>query len=223
MCIFPLPCTLSYGHWLLTVPLFITRAFQDLYETLNAYTGYYMHIHQTRQPKASAVDSDAGRAAMGGVVGRTPPHTQRCSAGSLWTSERPVPPAQTRKTLPGLQGSPDPHSKPGFIFGSQLGHMHWDLNWLDVISGLSLALTESEGLQGQGKLISAVTGNLAQVAVWTVWGMQNFQLRKHGRDLEIFRYLKCLDLQRPLLRKHQMDQLLKISQARRAIKSLILF
>lgn len=160
ICIFPLPCTLSHGHWLLMVPLFITHVFQDLYEILHAYTGYYM-----QQPRPT-------------LKARI----------YLW---EPI---------------------WGHALGSELTRRHfWSLpgnncKW-----------------RAPGKLVNAINDNPVQAAVWPVWGMQNSQLRKHDRDLEMFRCLKCLDLQRPLLREHQMDQLLEISQARRAMKSLILF
>jgi len=98
-----------------------------------------------------------------------------------------------QKALPDSEGSPHPHSRPGFMFRSQAGHIYWDLSQPDTISGLSVALTPGErgGLQGQQNLINNLTDNPEQVAVWLVWGMQNSQLRKCGRDLKIFRYLKC--------------------------------
>lgn len=117
--------------------------------------------------------------------------TERCSAGSQWTTHRPVLHTQMQKALPDLEGSTQPQSRPGFIFGSQVSHIHWDLNWPDSISGLSLELTPRGGLQGQGNLVSTITNNPEQAAVWLVWGMQNSHLRKCGRDLKIFRYLKC--------------------------------
>lgn len=113
-----------------------------------------MHIQYatcicTRHLKSSAVSN--GRAAMvvavitPGMVGHTP-SIQHGSASCLWTMQRPILHTPMQKALPNSKGSLHTHSRSGFTFGSQAGHIQRNA---DVISGLSLALTPRGGLQGR--------------------------------------------------------------------------
>lgn len=108
---------------------------------------------------------------------------------------------------------------PGLSSGAKLDTSFGIWTDLTELLDTSLAINPAEDSQGQGNLVNAVTDNYEHVAVWLVWGMQNSQMRMRGRDLRIFRYLKCYSSQRT----HHIEQLLEISQVKRAKSSPILF
>lgn len=166
---------------------------QGLYNMLNAYIRCYMNIHKPRRENFCDQQwhwkgRHCGRGWAGGA------HVlciQGCSSGSLWMMHGSRKPCLVKKT-----------ATPTFKTRIYLREPSWShLPGFDTISGFPLALTPRGLFQGQGNLVNTIIDNPEQVAVWLLWRMQNFQLRKYVTDLKIFRYLKCQDPQRDLLKE----------------------
>lgn len=180
-----------------------------VYLPLTVCTGYYVHIQWTHiwsplQPTAMWCTPSAPSTALQAAGG------ERTDPSHMLEHRKPHLTERVAHT---------PGWDPGLSSGAKLDTSFGIWTDLTELLDSSLALNPSGGLPGQRNLVNNVTDNHEYIAVWLVWGMQNSQMRMRGRDLRIFRYLKCYSPQRI----HHIEQLLEISQVKRAKSSPILF